>query len=172
MKPRIHLFGGAGSGKSYIAARLASHFDVPAFELDDLFWDHSTSGYEVRASPAERDRELATIVARDGWIIEGVYYGWLAPSFAIADISIAITPSISVRQWRVIERFVLRKARRVPSSRDESLVSLWRLLRWNQTFDNQHFPQARAMVSALGRTWVECKTLEDVFAATCYLERH
>jgi len=172
MKPRIHLIGGAGSGKSYAAARLSSQFDVPAFELDELFWDRSAPGYGVRADPAARDRELAAIVALDGWIIEGVYYGWLAPSFAAADIIIALTPSIAVRQWRVIKRFVLRKAGRAPPLRNESLISLWRLLVWNQTFDLQHLPQARAAVTALGRTWVECQTLEDVLAATCYLGRH
>src|SRR5262245_41509099 len=172
MKPRIHLIGGGGSGKSYTAARLSSQFDVPAYELDDLFWDRSAAGYEVRTDPAVRDRELAAIVARDGWIIEGVYYGWLAPSFAVADIIIALTPSIALRQWRVIKRFMLRKAGQVPSSREETWASLWRLLRWSQTFDRQHLPQARSAVAALGRTWVECRTLEDVSAATCYLERH
>jgi hypothetical protein len=30
-----------------------------------------------------------------------MYYGWLAPSFAAADIIIALTPSIAIRQWRV-----------------------------------------------------------------------
>jgi adenylate kinase family enzyme len=173
MKPRIHLIGGPGSGKSYAAARLSSQFDVPAYALDDLFWDNTASGYEVRAEPAARDRQLASLVERDGWIIEGVYYGWVAPSFAAADIIIAMTPSISVRHWRVIKRFVLRKAGRVPSpNTNESLASLWRLLRWSQTFNAQHLGEARRAVTTLGRSWVECRTIEDVLAATCYLERN
>jgi uncharacterized protein YjiS (DUF1127 family) len=100
-----------------------------------------------------------------------VFYGWVGPSFAAADIVIVLTPSIVVRHWRVIKRFVLRKAGRIPS-RNESFASLWRLLRWSQTFDVQHLDDARRAVTKLGRTWVECQTLEDVFAATCYLERH
>ena len=118
-----------------------------------------------------RARQAGPLEARDDWIIEGVYYGWLAPSFAAADIIIAMTPSIAVRQWRVIKRFVLRKAGRVPS-KNESLADLWRLLRWSQTFDVQHLGEARRAVTTLGRSWVECQTLGDVFAATCYLERH
>ena len=150
MKPRIHLIGGPGSGKSYAAARLSSQFDVPAYALDDLFWDNTASGYEVRAEPAARDRQLASLVERDGWIIEGVYYGWVAPSFAAADIIIAMTPSIGVRQWRVIKRFVLRKAGRVPSpNTNESLASLWRLLRWSQTFNAQHLVR----LAAPSRRW-------------------
>ena len=171
MKPRIHLIGGPGSGKSYAAARLSAQFGVPAYDLDDLFWDRSTSGYEVRTEPAVRDEQLESLVERDGWIIEGVYYGWVAPSFVAADIIIALTPSIVVRQWRVMKRFVLRKVGQVPSPTEESLADLWRLLRWGHTYDVQHLPQAHHAVTALGRTWVECQTLEDVSAATCYLER-
>jgi len=118
-----------------------------------------------------RDQELASIVARDGWIIEGVYYGWLASSFAAADIIVALTPSIMVRHWRVLKRYVLRKAGRIASPQEESLADLWRLLRWSHTYDVQHLAQARRAITALGRTWVECRTLEDVFAATCYLGR-
>ena len=171
MKPRIHLIGGPGSGKSYAAARLSSKFGVPAYELDDLFWDNTTSRHDVRREPAARDQQLASLVERDGWIIEGVFYGWVAPSFAAADIIIVLTPSIVVRQWRVIKRFAIRKAGRMPS-KNESLASLWRLLRWSQTFDEQHLGEARRAVETVGRMWVECQTLKDVFAATCHVERH
>ena len=109
MKPRIHLIGGPGSGKSYAAARLSSLFDVPAYALDDLYWDRTT--YDVRTEPAARDQQLASLVERDGWIIEGVYYGWVAASFAAADIIIVLTPSIVVRQWRVIKTLRASKGR-------------------------------------------------------------
>ena len=166
MKPRIHLIGGPGSGKSYAAGRLSAQFGVPAYDLDDLFWARPT----VRAEPAVRDRELAAIVARDGWIIEGVYYGWLAPSFAAADIILALTPSIAIRQWRVMKRYARWKVGQMPPYKDPSWVGLWRLLRWGHTYDVQHLAEARSTVAALGRTWVECETLEDVSAATGYLE--
>ena len=167
MKPRIHLIGGPGSGKSYAAGRLSAQFDIPAYDLDELYWDGPT----VRAEAAVRDRRLAAIVAGDGWIIEGVYYGWLASSFAAADIIIALTPSIALRQWRVMKRYALWKVGQMPSKKDPSWVGLWRLCRWSHTYDVQHLKPARAAVVAVGRTWVECKTYEDVSAATRYLER-
>lgn len=166
MKPRIHIIGGPGSGKSYAAFALSARLGVPAYDLDDLFWDRSAPNYGVRAQTAVRDQQLAAIVARDGWIIEGVYYGWLTPSFAAADRIIALTPSIWVRHWRVMNRFVLRKFGRMPSKKEESLADLWRLLRWSHVYDLQHLSPARAAVTALGRTWVECRTLEEVSAAT------
>jgi adenylate kinase family enzyme len=164
-KPRIHIIGGPGSGKSFVAAELSRRLGVPAYDLDDLFWDSSSLGYGVRADTAERDRRLAAIVAQDGWIIEGVYYGWLAPSFDAADIIIELTPSIWVRHWRVIRRFTLRKLGRA-ASKHESLVDLWRLLRWSHAYDRRHLAEVRETISARGRQLVACTTPEQVFAAT------
>jgi cytidylate kinase len=92
-RPRIHIIGGLGSGKSFVAGELSRCLGVPAYDLDDLFWDRGTPRDGVRASADERDRRLAAIVAQDGWIIEGVYYGWLAPSFDAADMIIERSPS-------------------------------------------------------------------------------
>jgi adenylate kinase family enzyme len=105
LKPRIHIIGGPGSGKSYIAAKLAQHFTVPVYDLDDFFWDRAALTYGIRADATERDRRFAFIVSQDGWIIEGVYYQWLAPSFDAAQAILALTPSIWVRHWRVIRAF-------------------------------------------------------------------
>ncbi len=164
-KPRIHIIGGPGGGKSFVAAELSRRLGVPAYDLDDPFWDSSALGYGVRADAAERDRRLAAIVAQDGWIIEGVYYGWLAPSFDAADIIIELTPSIWVRHWRVISRFALRKLGRT-ASKHESLVDLWRLVRWSHAYDRRHLAEARETISARGRQLVACTTPEQVFAAT------
>jgi adenylate kinase family enzyme len=165
-KPRIHIIGGPGSGKSFVAAELSRCLGVPAYDLDDLFLDRSAARrYGVRADAAERDGRLAAIVGQDGWIIEGVYYGWLAPSFDAADTIIELTPSIWVRHLRVIRRFALRKLGRTASKR-ESLADLWRLLRWSHTYDRRQLAEGREAISARGRQPVACTTLEQVFVAT------
>ena len=164
MKPRIHILGGPGSGKSYLAAKLANHFGIPAYDLDSLFWDQTSSCYGIRANPEKRDQQLATVVTQDGWVIEGVYYQWLAPSFKAANIVLALTPSIGIRHWRVIRRFVLRRLGRVPS-KHESLADLWRLLRWSHAFDANKLILARKFITTQGRTLVDCKTFDDVLAA-------
>ena len=165
MKPRIHIIGGSGSGKSYIAAKLAQRFAVPAYDLDELFWDHAAGRYGIRADPTTRDQQFLTIVAQDGWIIEGVYFQWLTPSFDVADVIIALTPSIWVRHWRVAGRFILRKLGRIPSKR-ESLAELRRLLRWSHAYDTDNLAQARKLIAERGRELVDCKTFADVLAAT------
>jgi hypothetical protein len=58
MKPRIHIIGGPVSGKSYAALALSARLGVPAYDLDDLFWDRSAPGYGVRWALA---RQLAEV---------------------------------------------------------------------------------------------------------------
>lgn len=153
------------AAKSYVAAKLAIQFGIPAYDLDDLFWDHSALNYGVHAEVEQRDRRLATIISQDGWIIEGVYYQWLAPSFEAANLIIALTPSIWVRHWRVVRRFILRKLGRIPS-KHESLADLWSLLRWSHVYNGSNLVQAREFIAAHGGKLVNCKTFNDVIAAT------
>ena len=161
MKPRIHIIGGPGSGKSYAAAKLAKHFGIPAYDLDELFWDHSALHYGVRAEVEQRDQRLATIVSQDGWIIEGVYYQWLAPSFEAANLVIALTPSIWIRHWRVSRRFILRKLGSIPSKR-ESFADLCHLLRWSHAYDANNLVQAREFIAKHRCKLIDCKTVGDV----------
>ncbi|RKN60048.1 hypothetical protein [Paenibacillus ginsengarvi] len=45
---RIHIIGGSGSGKSYIAALLSDKLRIPHYDLDVIFWDHQSNEYGVR----------------------------------------------------------------------------------------------------------------------------
>src|SRR5262245_27327044 len=100
MFQRIHIIGGAGSGKSYAARVLSRQFGIPTYDLDELFWDRAAPRYGVRAAVAERDARLASITQEVLWIIEGVYYGWLRPSFARADCIFVLQPPVLLRDWR------------------------------------------------------------------------
>jgi len=53
-KPRIHVVGGPGSGKSFVAGELSGRLGVPPYDLDDLFWHRSASRFGIRVEPAEQ----------------------------------------------------------------------------------------------------------------------
>jgi adenylate kinase family enzyme len=142
---RIHILGGPGSGKSFLARRIARGLGISRFELDDLFWENDGS-YGVRTDPEKRDARLAEIVAQPAWVLEGVYYDWLEPSFARADWIVVLQPSLWLRHWRVAER-AARRLVGVEESRGESTRSAWALLRYSHTYDSTQLLDALERLS-------------------------
>ena len=72
---RALILGNSGSGKSWLAARMAKFLGHKAIDLDSIHWE--PGGYGV-----PRDKQLALNMVRQeaseaAWIIEGVF-GWLA----------------------------------------------------------------------------------------------
>ncbi|WP_130908096.1 adenylate kinase [Pseudomonas sp. Sample_16] len=71
---RTLIIGNSGSGKSWLAQRLAEQLCVPWVDLDQIHWlsdEHSIP------RPRAEALSMARIVADDPcWVIEGVY-GWI-----------------------------------------------------------------------------------------------
>jgi hypothetical protein len=147
-----------------VAAKIAAAFGLPIYDLDDLFWDDAAPTYGTRADPEKRDRVLETIARQESWVIEGVYYKFVTPSFERADLIVILTPSVWLRDWRLAKRSALRMLGRSPSKKKETLGSLVRLLRWNHTYDSNVLVPARVVLTRLNKSPVECRTSADVFA--------
>ncbi len=69
---KIHIIGGPGSGKTYLAEKLSKELGIRHYDLDELQWDNNSDSYGVKREPAERDRLLADVLKKNDWIIEGV----------------------------------------------------------------------------------------------------
>ena len=62
---RIHIFGGAGSGKTTLARRLAAHLGYPCIDLDGVAW-----GAAGKVGLRERKTAVFNILSQPSWIIE------------------------------------------------------------------------------------------------------
>lgn len=71
---RTLIIGNSGSGKSWLAERLAAQLKVPWIDLDKIHWisdEHSI------ARPYAAALDIARVAAdEEQWVIEGVY-GWI-----------------------------------------------------------------------------------------------
>ena len=142
---KIHIIGASGAGKTFLANKLASKYNVPVYSLDDLLWDNSCGAYNVKRSEKERDTMLAQILQNDNWIIEGVQYSWCGQCFEKADIIYLLDTPRLICRFRIIRRFIKRKLSR-KSRRNETLKSLFLLLKWTKKFYNVNLVEIKEML--------------------------
>jgi cytidylate kinase len=94
----------------------------------------------VKAPKEQRNQKLREIVNQDSWIIEGVYRGWIEPSFSVADKIIVLMPPLSVQEERIWMRYEERRSGAVPSKKRETLEGIKILLEWNKNYNLNSLP--------------------------------
>ena len=158
---KIHIIGGPGSGKSYIAEKISTLYNIEAYDLDDLFWDRHTNDYGTKARDEDRNSALDRILKQESWIIEGVYYRWVEQAFNDADLILILTTPKWLRHLRISQRFIRRKLG-IMTSKKEKLRDFWDLVKWNQKFDTDNLIRIRKFISNHENKVVECKKNQDI----------
>ena len=137
---KIHIIGGSGTGKSYIADILSKQIKVPHFDLDDIFWDNNSQYYGIKMPINRRTKLLEKILQEENWIIEGVYYKWLEDSFKKADYIFILNVSTWVYKYRIILRFLKRKVG-IAKGKKETIESLIKLIKWTDNYNKETIPK-------------------------------
>ena len=71
------ILGNSGSGKTWLAERLASGASVPLVHLDEIFWQ--PGGFDRKRLATETRSLIETARAAPGWVVEGVFGELAAP---------------------------------------------------------------------------------------------
>lgn len=65
------IMGNGGSGKTWLALRLAEALGLPLVHLDDVHWEPGR--YGIARDRAVVHEDVRTIAAGEAWLLEGVY---------------------------------------------------------------------------------------------------
>lgn len=133
---KIHIIGCSGTGKTYFVKRLSNKYNIPHFDLDNIYWDNSSQKYGIKTEIEKRNKLLQNILEKDDWIIEGIYYKRLEQSFKNADIIYILDLPKYIYKLRIIKRFIKRKLK-LEIAKKETLKSLLDLLKWTDKFQNE-----------------------------------
>lgn len=153
---KIHIIGGSGSGKSFLAEELSKEYGIPHYDLDDLQWDQQAAEYGTKRAPQERQRLLEQILKQPDWIVEGVYYAWCQQCFADADrIYLLCVPRYQYR-YRILRRFVRRKLG-IEEGKKETLKSVANLLKWADRYQKENMVEIRTMLAQYSDKMIEIR---------------
>ena len=133
---KIHIIGCSGSGKTYFAKMLSNKYNIPHYELDDIFWDHNSNKYDTKMPIEKRNDLLNDILSKDSWIIEGVYVFFVAESFKNADIIYVLNIPKYICKIRIVIRFLKRKLK-IEKGKTEKFKSIYRLFKNVDIFANE-----------------------------------
>lgn len=101
---RVVVFGTTGSGKSWLAERLAACTGLRVIELDALFW-----GRDWQPAPDELFRYRVECEIKDGgWIVVGIYGQVRDLTWAQADTLIWLDLPLPLVMWRLVRRTLKR----------------------------------------------------------------
>ncbi len=68
---RILIIGNSGSGKSWLAARLAERLTIREVNLDTIVWQ--PGGFNQKRLQHEIDHAIQTLAQEPSWAVEGVF---------------------------------------------------------------------------------------------------
>jgi len=101
---RVVVFGTTGSGKSWLAERLASRTGLRVVELDALFW-----GRDWQPAPVELFRHrVERETSGDGWIVVGNYGQVRDLTWRAADTLIWLDLPLPIVMSRLVRRTIRR----------------------------------------------------------------
>ncbi len=151
---KIHIIGPSGSGKTHFAKKLSLKHKLPHFDLDNLFWDNTSSQYGVKMPDEKRTEMLQAILKKEGWIIEGIYYSWLEESFKLADKIFLLDVPRRVYILSLIKRFIMRK-RHSEKHQRETVWTLAEILGWAYRYPEKNLPEIRQCLEKYGHKVIE-----------------
>lgn len=107
---KVHILGGAGSGKTVLAQHLAARMSVPHYDFDRI-------GQRFGPRPQPYVDATRAIVLQPGWISEGIYVLIIDLLLEAADYIVVLDIPWSVAAARIVRRHIttsLRGTNRYP----------------------------------------------------------
>ncbi|MCR9277442.1 MAG: hypothetical protein NXH85_05665 [Pseudomonadaceae bacterium] len=161
---RVHIFGGAGSGKTTLAQRYAKQHQFAHYELDEIYYSNVPT--RSRRERVEREGFLSDIVASDQWVVDGIFWQpWVRPALERADKIIVLAVPESTRHLRVIKRHFRLLKGASPSDWPTFFPTLIELLKHNRAYNSGPLRETLELLAGYEAKVAVCESNDEAARA-------
>jgi adenylate kinase family enzyme len=154
---RVHIFGGAGSGKTTLAREYSTKFGLPHHELDDFYYLEAAA--RKRRQKIERDRLLIDSVAAEEWILDGIFWQpWVQPSIERADKIIVLAIPEKTQHVRVVKRHFQLLSEANMRDYPNFFPTLFELLKHNRIYNSGPLQETLELLARFDEKLSVCTT--------------
>jgi hypothetical protein len=157
---RVAVVGNGGSGKTWLALRLAAALRVPVIHLDLHRYD---SYGTIRPHAAFRDEVHSRLIDSPDWVADGNYLGTMDERLALADVVVLLDLPVVVCLAGVLGRQVRHRGRRVEDASHADRFN-GGFAYYVLTFRRQMRPRVLAALAAASCPVVRVRTRRQVRA--------
>ena len=138
MIDKIYIVGPVGSGKSTLARKISSDYDFTYGELDTIVYkpDPTSPNGNRKRDETDRDRLISEILSSKRWIIEDSGRETFEYLWRDADSIIFLEPSVSVRKFRIILRWIKQKMHLEKCSYRPGFYMVKAMFKWTKNFED------------------------------------
>lgn len=135
---KIYIVGSVSSGKSTFANKISEKLKVNYTSLDDVVYmiDKVNSFSNIKRDVKDRDNLFYSIIQQKNWIVEDVGRSCFKDGLKEADIIILLEPPKSIRNYRIIKRFIKQRLGLEKCGYNPSFQMLKNMLKWSRDYDS------------------------------------
>jgi adenylate kinase family enzyme len=135
---RVVIIGNSGSGKSYLAQRIAAFDSRLVVSLDELFW--VPGGFDQKRPPDEVQTKIDQSLGAQSWVVEGVF-GNLASAF-LTQANLLIWLDLD---WEVCRAGLLERSSQSAERLDPSVAThaIEELVQWASQYSERTTASSR-----------------------------
>lgn len=166
---KIRIFGGPGSGKTYISKKISEKYNIPHIETDNIRWKSKYSYTKARNNEEKEKILNDTLKKNKQWIIDGTTASdWSWKTFKTADKIIILKPNLKKDIERIIKRSTKRILRIDKNQRKETIKGFIGLIKWAKLFKKEVYPNT---IKKLKQQKIRHKIFNTPSEAEKYLEK-
>jgi adenylate kinase family enzyme len=155
---RVAVVGNGGSGKTWLALRLADALHIPVIHLD--LYRYDASGI-IRSDKVFRREVRERLTGTPDWVADGNYLGTMDDRLALADLVVLLDLPVVVCLAGVLGRQVRHRGRRVEDASHTDRFDRG-FVYYVATFRHQMRPRVLARLVASGRPVIRARTRRQV----------